>query len=211
MAYNEGHYPSEAEIEETLADCRANNWERVLKRVIENPRLAVTKLPMENHIITTVMHQAITAKGDTADRANLILYILNTSPRAAGIPNGYASYPLHSIAQRNTKMDAKTKEMLIFVSPDCRIVQSIHYHFDLLWHRFPGTPQSVSGSLAQEEQPRPAYPTPCAVHRLHLTRAHTGYDPVRTRCLFCPGQEGVSSRSYRLQPPLLAGKVAHAP
>ncbi|GKY93563.1 hypothetical protein MPSEU_000323700 [Mayamaea pseudoterrestris] len=113
-----GHYPTDREIADTLTDCRKNNWQSVFKRVMDNPRLATTKLPMENHIITTVIHQAITAKGDTVQRANLILHILNTSPNAAGIANGYASYPLHSIAQRNTKMDAKTKETLIFALLD---------------------------------------------------------------------------------------------
>jgi hypothetical protein len=111
-----GHYPTEREIAAILADCRDNKWESVMARVQANPCLATAKLPMENHIVTTIIHQAITAKGNTYHRANLILHILHTNPRAAGIPNGYSSYPLHSIAQRNTKMDAKTKERLIFVS-----------------------------------------------------------------------------------------------
>jgi hypothetical protein len=35
------------------------------------------------------------------------------TPEAATIKNGYGSLPLHVIAQRNTKMNAETKERLI--------------------------------------------------------------------------------------------------
>ena len=68
---------------------------------------------MDNHIATTILHQAITSKGDTAARTRVIREILNIAPNAAGIRNGYGSLPLHVIAQRNTKMDAPTKELLI--------------------------------------------------------------------------------------------------
>lgn len=68
---------------------------------------------MDNHISTTILHQAITAKGDTKARARVIREILEMAPEAAAIKNGYGSLPLHVIAQRNTKMDAPTKEILI--------------------------------------------------------------------------------------------------
>ena len=68
---------------------------------------------MDNHITTTILHQAITSKGDTKARARVILEILNTSPSAAGIKNGYGSLALHVLCQRNTKMDSKTKERLM--------------------------------------------------------------------------------------------------
>ena len=58
-------------------------------------------------------HQAITSKGDVNQRANVILQILAETPEAAKIKNGYGSLPLHVISQRNTKIDAKTKERLI--------------------------------------------------------------------------------------------------
>jgi len=35
------------------------------------------------------------------------------APQAAAIKNGYGSLPLHVISQRNTKLDAPTKELLI--------------------------------------------------------------------------------------------------
>jgi hypothetical protein len=59
------------------------------------------------------MHQAITSKGDTKARARVIHEILATAPEAAAIKNGYGSLPLHVISQRNTKLDAPTKELLI--------------------------------------------------------------------------------------------------
>ena len=68
---------------------------------------------MDNHISTTILHQAITSKGDTKARTRVIREILDISPKAASIKNGYGSLPLHVIAQRNTKLDAPTKELLI--------------------------------------------------------------------------------------------------
>jgi len=67
----------------------------------------------DNHITTTVCHQAITSKGDVQQRAACILQILSTTPEAAKIRNGYGSTCLHVISQRNTKIDSKTKEKLI--------------------------------------------------------------------------------------------------
>lgn len=68
---------------------------------------------MDNKISTTILHQAITSKGDTEARSRVIRTILEIAPQAAKIKNGYGSLPLHVIAQRNTKMDAPTKEFLI--------------------------------------------------------------------------------------------------
>eukprot|EP00562_Extubocellulus_spinifer_P034421 CAMPEP_0178688686 /NCGR_PEP_ID=MMETSP0699-20121125/5128_1 /TAXON_ID=265572 /ORGANISM="Extubocellulus spinifer, Strain CCMP396" /LENGTH=579 /DNA_ID=CAMNT_0020333681 /DNA_START=733 /DNA_END=2472 /DNA_ORIENTATION=- len=55
----------------------------------------------------------ITSKGDVEQRAALIKAILTLHPKAAGIPNGYGSLPLHVLAQRNCKMKSKVKEELI--------------------------------------------------------------------------------------------------
>lgn len=107
---------SDREISALLSECRHNKWGNVLNRVNKNHSLAVAKLPLENHITTTILHQAITSKGNTTERATLILRILEVAPEAAGIPNGYASYPIHCLAQRNTKMNASTKETLLLVS-----------------------------------------------------------------------------------------------
>ena len=68
---------------------------------------------MDNHIATTILHQAITSKGNTDERAAVISTILRNTPKAAQIKNGYGSLPLHVIAQRNTKINAATKERLI--------------------------------------------------------------------------------------------------
>jgi hypothetical protein len=94
--------------------CRKNKWEEVMRRVQLNPRIALSTITMDNHILTTIMHQAITSKGNVALRAQLIRFILHTTPEAAAIKNGYGSLPLHVICQRNTKLNAKTKEKLIF-------------------------------------------------------------------------------------------------
>ena len=64
-------------------------------------------------VSTTIIHQAITSKGDTKARARVIRQILAIAPQAASVKNGYGSLPLHVISQRNTKLDAPTKEVLI--------------------------------------------------------------------------------------------------
>ncbi|ACI65680.1 predicted protein [Phaeodactylum tricornutum CCAP 1055/1] len=105
--------PSCEEMDMVFHLCRSDQWRSVLKMVEVNPWLAVTPMIMDNHIATTIVHQAITSKGDTEDRAILIQKILDKTPQAAAIKNGYGSLPLHVIAQRNTKIDAQTKEKLI--------------------------------------------------------------------------------------------------
>ena len=94
--------------------CRSDEWHGVLHQVRQNPQIATTSMTMDNHISTTIIHQAITSKGPTAVRAEVISTILHGTPEAASLKNGYGSLPLHVIAQRNTKMDAQTKERLIF-------------------------------------------------------------------------------------------------
>ena len=105
--------PSRDEMHAVFEMCRKNQWTSVLNCVRSNPSIAVTSMIMDNYISTTILHQAITSKGETKARARVILEILATAPRAASIKNGYGSLPLHVIAQRNTKMDAPTKELLI--------------------------------------------------------------------------------------------------
>lgn len=68
---------------------------------------------MDNNILTTVLHQAITSKASVQERADVILQILSTTPEAARIKNGYGSLCLHCACQRNVKLDAKTKEAVI--------------------------------------------------------------------------------------------------
>ena len=105
---------SREEMDGIFQLCRSDDWHNVLSQVRLNPSLAVTPMIMDNHISTTIVHQAITSKGNTAIRAEVISTILRHTPEAAAIKNGYGSLPLHVIAQRNTKMDAQTKERLIF-------------------------------------------------------------------------------------------------
>lgn len=93
--------------------CRGDNWEAVLQAVIGKPWLATSPIVMDNHISTTIIHQAITSKGNTEGRAKVIRQILRTTPGAASIKNGYGSLPLHVITQRNTKIKSGIKEGLI--------------------------------------------------------------------------------------------------
>jgi hypothetical protein len=106
-------HPTREQMDTAFSLCRTDQWASVLQCVHENPWTAMTPMIMDNHISTTILHQAITSKGDTAVRAQVILKILDTTPMAASIKNGYGSLPLHVIAQRNTKMNAQTKEKLI--------------------------------------------------------------------------------------------------
>mmetsp|Transcript_37831 Transcript_37831/g.91744 ORF Transcript_37831/g.91744 Transcript_37831/m.91744 type:complete len:406 (+) Transcript_37831:768-1985(+) len=101
------------EMHAIFSMCRKNQWNSVLRCVQTNPQIPVTSMIMDNHISTTILHQAITSKGNTELRAKVIRTILEMAPQAAAIKNGYGSLPLHVIAQRNTKMDAPTKELLI--------------------------------------------------------------------------------------------------
>ena len=78
-----------------------------------NSLINVTNMTMDNNISTSIIHQAITSKGDTQKRAIVVQEILAATPHAAQIRNGYGSLPLHVISQRNTKMDSATKEILI--------------------------------------------------------------------------------------------------
>lgn len=105
--------PTTDEMNACFQMCRGNQWHSVLNSVKSNPLIPVTSMIMDNHISTTILHQAITSKGDTKARSRVIQEILDVAPGAASIKNGYGSLPLHVIAQRNTKMDATTKEMLI--------------------------------------------------------------------------------------------------
>jgi hypothetical protein len=107
-------HPTREQMDTVFSLCRSDQWASVLQCLYGNPWVAMTPMIMDNHISTTILHQAITSKGDTSARAQVIQKILETTPMAASIKNGYGSLPLHVIAQRNTKMDAQTKEKLIF-------------------------------------------------------------------------------------------------
>lgn len=103
------------ELDALFQLCRTDQWDRILRIHKDRPWIALHPMIMDNHIVTTILHQAITSKGDTDLRAQVIINILKATPQAAAMKNGYGSLPLHVIAQRNTKMDSATKERLIFV------------------------------------------------------------------------------------------------
>jgi hypothetical protein len=124
--------PNRDEMHAVFAMCRQNQWNSVLHSVRSNPLIPITSMIMDNHISTTILHQAITAKGDTKARARVIREILEMAPEAATIKNGYGSLPLHVIAQRNTKMDAPTKEILINELVLAYTGKSIHEDYDPL-------------------------------------------------------------------------------
>ena len=107
-------HPSREDMDALFQLCRADQWDSVLDRVKRNPWTALTPMIMDNHISTTIMHQAITSKAPVAMRAKVVSTILKATPQAASIKNGYGSLPLHVISQRNTKIDSHTKERLIF-------------------------------------------------------------------------------------------------
>jgi hypothetical protein len=107
-------HSSKEDIKRLFQRCRDDDWQSVLQTVQANHYIALEPMTMDNHISTTIIHQAITSKDDTAIRAEVISTILLATPEAAAMKNGYGSMPLHVIAQRNVKMDAPTKERLIF-------------------------------------------------------------------------------------------------
>ena len=86
---------SRDEMSRVFQQCRSDNWEAILECLHENPMIAVTSIIMDNHINTTILHQAITSKGATTLRAKVISAILKATPAAASIKNGYGSLPLH--------------------------------------------------------------------------------------------------------------------
>ena len=106
--------PSRAEMSRIFNLCQTNKWQKVTEAVLANHATAISPIVMGNHITTTILHQAITSKAKVEVRAELIETILNITPAAAAIKNGYGSLPLHVICQRNTKMKAKIKERIIF-------------------------------------------------------------------------------------------------
>jgi len=120
--------------------CKEGKWDLVLSIILKNPCVGVMLMTMAN-LTTTIIHQAIASRGDNSLRAKVIFTILEQTPDAgmtkmifqllkhlqnrtyknflfpfnlsASMENGYGSLPLHAMAQRNVKMDSKTKERLI--------------------------------------------------------------------------------------------------
>lgn len=103
------HPPTKEEMDAVFALCRSNHWKSCLQCVKNNPLIGTTKMTMDNHIVTTVCHQAITSKGDIQARAAVIRQILLQTPEAAMIKNGYGSLCLHCACQRCVILYFKSK------------------------------------------------------------------------------------------------------
>ena len=93
--------------------CRSNQWKEVLECLKQDPSLALQPIFLNNHLVTSIAHQAISEKGDIESRMDVLDHILTQTPKAAEMKNGYGSLPIHVCAQRNTKLKAKNKEHLI--------------------------------------------------------------------------------------------------
>ena len=104
-----------AHLEEAVSNsifilCKEEKWADISALIASNPTLAVAPMTMANNITTTILHQAITSKGDVGARAGLVKFVLSIRPSAAAIKNGYGSLPIHVLAQRNCKMKSKVKK-----------------------------------------------------------------------------------------------------
>ena len=187
--------------------CRSDEWHGILDQVRQNPQIATTSMKMNNHMCTTIIHQAITSKGPTAVRAEVISTILHHTPDAASIKNGYGSLPLHVIAQRNTKMDAQTKERLIFelvqAFPAALMEEGGVGKRTPLHIIFTGKMLFVVKVLHCRQSSVSTYIRPklllIVFHRLHLSTPHSNDDRSRRSGLFHEGQKGLPARARRLQ------------
>jgi len=83
--------PTDTAERSPLKLCQDGDWVAVLDLVKKNPAVAITPIVMDNHVATTFVHQAITSKGNTALRVQVICQILKQTPQAAAIKNGYGS------------------------------------------------------------------------------------------------------------------------
>jgi hypothetical protein len=104
---------SDDEMKAIFQMCKCDQWDNVLNSLKSKPELAKKTMAMANNIETTILHQAITSKGNIQARTNVIDYILDFVPEAAAVENGYRSLALHVICQRNTRLNSKTKDRLI--------------------------------------------------------------------------------------------------
>jgi len=84
-------HATQEDIDEVFQLCRQDNWAAVLEFLRKKPLVAISPIIMDNHIATTIAHQAITSKGCTELRAKVITHILHKTPQAAALKNGYGS------------------------------------------------------------------------------------------------------------------------
>ena len=106
--------------------CRGENWRAVLRCIREKPYVATTPMIVPRHEPTTVMHEAIVrqaanavgsvpkSRADDALRADVIRAILEQTPKAAFMRNGFGSLPLQVIRHRRIMRHSKaTKEGIV--------------------------------------------------------------------------------------------------
>mmetsp|Transcript_20948 Transcript_20948/g.31038 ORF Transcript_20948/g.31038 Transcript_20948/m.31038 type:complete len:371 (+) Transcript_20948:239-1351(+) len=119
--------PTRTQMQYVFHLIRKNDWDDTLQLLHKNPEISTGIMIMNNNIKTTILHQAITSKGDKKARAIIMKTILDRFPEAAKIKNGYGSLPLHVICQRNTNIQSETKEMLVYklmeVYPEALVVR----------------------------------------------------------------------------------------
>lgn len=66
-----------------------------------------------NGVATTLLHLVISTKGHIAKRVELINTILDQTPEAASLQNGYGSHPVQPLLQRNKNLPAHLKDAII--------------------------------------------------------------------------------------------------
>jgi hypothetical protein len=99
--------------ESLLKLCRAGKWQQVQQCIQCNPSFATMKLSMDNNNLTTILHQATSDRSNTQGRVAVIKTILEVAPVAASIANGKGTLPIHTILQRNVKMDSQSREEFV--------------------------------------------------------------------------------------------------
>lgn len=192
-------------MSELFSLCRRNDWDQVLKLVQEDPCLGVTLMTMDNHIQTTLLHQAITSKGDVEARAKVVEYVLEHTPSAASIKNGYGSLPLHVIAQRNTHITSSVKEKLIvkmIEAYDQALVEEggtgrrtpLHIIFT---GKFPAKERIINKTILR-------LTIACLIRRLCCTSLGQHDDRTWAKCMLQARQERLASCTCGLLSPLFA-------
>jgi hypothetical protein len=117
-SFVDAHRPtacSQTDVHRIYTAAKINDWTTVSHMLTANPSLALSSIPMNNKLKTTLLHQAIASKHNVTLRTAVMKQILEQTPRAARMVNGYGSLPLHMIAQRNTNLPNKEHIIVLLV------------------------------------------------------------------------------------------------
>lgn len=113
---NNGYEPTESDMQNVTKLCRENNWYRVLSLLLENPRIALTPIILNDRATqtTTILHQAIAAPkgGDHLARELIIRKVLEIAPAAAAMRNSSGTLPIECLSQRGVHFKSKVKNDL---------------------------------------------------------------------------------------------------